>query len=106
VEAGVGQSRTERIAIAVAGVVAVLLTLPPLALLIFTVNLTPVPGSQLPLRATGLMGLVGWGALVVWLLVDLVRLRLRLLVPAVATWIWAPAVFVVARIFGGIDFGP
>lgn len=57
-------------------------------LLILALALTPNPGGEALVPVLKAADVVGWLAIGLWLLVDWWHLRLRVLVPPVAAWLW------------------
>jgi len=70
------------------GVVAAALFLVSGMVLSVGLALTPNPGNEALFTVLKAADVIGWFAIGMWLLVDWAHLRLRVLVSAVAAWVW------------------
>lgn len=82
------RSRLRTVAAGVLGLVGATAFLASGLLLILALALTPNPGGEALVPVLKAADVVGWLAIGLWLLVDWWHLRLRVLVPPVAAWLW------------------
>jgi hypothetical protein len=99
------KSRAGAVAIGIVGLVALLVFLASGVLVLLVAVLAPKPGAELPLIAVKVVAVGAWAALFAWLLLDWVRLRIRLIVPVAIAWGWAIVLVQVAAVFGVIPTG-
>ena len=86
---GRGRPLLQRVALGMLGLVAAAAFLASGLLLLLTFALSPNPGNDAPVLVLKTADFVGWLAIGLWLLLDWRQLRLRVVVPPVAAWLWA-----------------
>lgn len=94
-----------RLAVAIAGLFAVLAWLSATYVFFVTLLLTPNPGQEAIVRFLQLVQVAGWLAIGLWLLRHLLVGRLRFLAGAAAAWVWMYAVGLVIAEFASLNWG-
>ena len=74
--------------------------------MLLTLALFPNSGNDAPVLVLKIADLVGWLAIGLWLVLDWSRLRLRVVVPPVAAWLWVYLLAVALGRLGHLSWGP
>ena len=102
---GGGRSRLRKAGVGLLGLVAAGLFLTSGTVLSLGLALTPNPGNEALFTVLKAADVIGWFAIGFWLLVDWARLRVRVLAPAVAAWLWAALLLGALNSLGFLNWG-
>lgn len=91
---------------ALLGLVAGVVFLFSLVLMLLDLALTPNPGDDTALAGLKSIDVVGWIAIGIWLLIDWWHLRLRVIAPPVAAWVWTYLLAMSMSGLGTLNWGP
>jgi len=74
--------------------------------LLLDLALTPKPGDAYALSVMKVIDVAGWIAIGIWLLVDWVHVRLRVIAPPVIAWVWTFSLAASMSGLGYLNWGP
>ena len=100
-----GRSRLRNAGVGLLGLVAAGLFLASGIVLSLGLALTPNPGNEALYTVLKAADVIGWFAIGFWLLVDWARLRVRVLAPAVAAWLWTVLIQGALNSVGFLNWG-
>ena len=75
-------------------------------LILLDLALTPKPGDDSALSFMKMIDVAGWIAIGIWLVVDWMHVRLRVIAPPVVAWLWTLSLAASMSGLGYLNWGP